>query len=105
MNPKISGNPSDADGGGARLGSPPLDAGAPPQANCGIHPVEVAPEAGFEPPSTQTKPGGGSAKLSQSQPISPLGAVTSPLVLVFVLGRKSCSAEWKCENILKFLRK
>ena len=59
VNWKNSCDPSGLDGGGASPGPAPLNPISPPEASCSIHPIEVAPEAGLEPPATGAKPGGG----------------------------------------------
>merc|ERR1712181_53466 len=74
---KNSGDPSGLDGGGASPGPAPLNPISPPEASCSIHPIEVAPEAGLDPPATGAKP---------------FRAVATPLVLVLVHSRESCSA-------------
>ena len=54
---EFSGDPPDAEGSGAGPGPPPLNPSPSPQTCCRIHPIEVAPEAGLEPPTTGAKPG------------------------------------------------
>ena len=50
---EFSGDPPGADGGGAGSGPPPLNPSSSPEACRRIHPIEVAPKAGFKPPVLQ----------------------------------------------------